>query len=219
MSADEQVPRALSAYLPESTLLAWRKLAPIVPTSSYLAGGTGLTVHLRHRVSRDLDFMVAGDEQFDVLLEHLNGVGKFGVTMLDEDTLNGVLDDTNVQFLRARDQLQIAPTVTVGGIPVASVEDIVAMKLKVILDRGELRDYYDLMEIDRRGHVRAEEGIALFMLRYGIVDDDQRVTMVIRSLGYLDDVADDPGLPLERSVIEAYWAQRQPDLVRSLGRY
>lgn len=92
------------------------------------------------------------------------------------------------------------------------------MKLKVVLDRGELRDYFDLTEIERRGHVRAEEGIALFMRRYGIGHDDQRVTMVVRSLGYLEDVADDPALPLERSLIEDYWARRQPDLVRSLGR-
>lgn len=218
MSAPAPVPPALRAYLPASTIAAWEKLAPIVPSSAYLAGGTGLTVHLLHRVSRDLDLMVAGEEDFASLLERLRRVGKFAVTLSDDDTLNGVLDDTKVQFLRVRDQHQIAPTTTIGGIRVASIEDIAAMKLKVVLDRGELRDYFDLMEIDRRGHVRAEEGIALFMRRYGLGHDDQRVMMVVRSLGYLEDVADDPALPLERSLIEDYWARRQPDLVRSLGR-
>lgn len=104
MSAPAPVPPALRAYLPASTIATWEKLAPIVPSSAYLAGGTGLTVHLLHRVSRDLFLMVAGEEDFASLLERLGRVGKFVVTLSDDDTLNGVLDDTKVQFLRVRDQ-------------------------------------------------------------------------------------------------------------------
>lgn len=35
--------------------------------------------------------------------------------------------------------------------PVGSFPDIVATKLKVVGDRGELRDYYDLMCIEEQG--------------------------------------------------------------------
>jgi len=38
----------------------------------------------------------------------------------------------------------------------------------------------------------------------------------VRALGYLDDVADDPGLPMYQRDIEAYWKQRQPEIIRSL---
>ncbi len=40
------------------------------------------------------------------------------------------------------------------------------MKLKVIGDRGELRDHFDLMEIDQRGIVPVAEGLQLFVERY-----------------------------------------------------
>lgn len=91
------------------------------------------------------------------------------------------------------------------------------MKIKVVLDRGELRDYYDLMEIDRRA-VPIEEGVPLFLQRYGVARDDQRVVMLLRSLGYLDDVADDPALPVERSDIETFWHRRAPEIARSFNR-
>lgn len=37
-----------------------------------------------------------------------------------------------------------------------------AMKLKAIGDRGEARDYFDVMSIDENGAVTLEDGIALF---------------------------------------------------------
>lgn len=39
---------SLAGLLPESTLMAWRTVAPVVPSVAYLSGGTALTAHLRH---------------------------------------------------------------------------------------------------------------------------------------------------------------------------
>jgi len=50
----------------------------------------------------------------------------------------------------------------VGGIPVASLPDLFAMKLGVITRRGALRDYYDLMEMEKRTGLNVEEGLSLF---------------------------------------------------------
>ena len=41
--------------LPSDTAQSWRTLLPAIPRTAYLAGGTALAVHLRHRISRDLD--------------------------------------------------------------------------------------------------------------------------------------------------------------------
>lgn len=213
-----ELPDELVTFLPAATVATWRTITPLVPPGAYLAGGTGLTVHLLHRVSCDLDFIFSGEVDLVRLRDELDRAGTLFVSRHDEDTLNCVLDDTSIQFLRATNQRQLAPTTTVGGISVASVEDITAMKLKVILDRGELRDYFDLMEIDRREIVPMEEGIALFLARYGIEGDDQRVAMLLRSLGYLDDVADDPALPVTRQEVETFWAKRQPILAVRLSR-
>ena len=51
-----------------------------------------------------------------------------------------------------------------AGVKVAGVEDIAAMKMKVIMERGALRDYFDLMEFgppasdSRRGSSPAPAG-------------------------------------------------------------
>lgn len=42
--------------LPPDTTLTWETIAPIVPSTEYLGGGTAIAVHLAHRVSRDLYF-------------------------------------------------------------------------------------------------------------------------------------------------------------------
>ena len=183
---DRAIPPDLVPFLPGTTAETWVKVAPLVPNSAYLAGGTGLAVHLRHRVSRDLDFMLESDEDLERLRAALEEVGRLGVTYQDDRTLNGLLDGTKIQFLRAADQKVLRPAIAVAGIRVASVEDIVAMKLKVIMDRGEMRDYFDLMEIDRRA-IPAEEGIALFLEKYNPRESDHLVATIVRSLGYLDD--------------------------------
>jgi hypothetical protein len=46
----------LRASLAPGTAEAWDALAPHLPASLYLGGGTAVAVHLRHRESADLDF-------------------------------------------------------------------------------------------------------------------------------------------------------------------
>lgn len=206
---------SLAQLLPASTLTAWRTLAPVVPTIAYLSGGTALTAHLQHRVSRDLDFFT--EEPFDVraLNEALNTVGTFAPTLADEGTLNGVFDDTKVQFLDASSQQLLEPTTQFGGVRLASLADVLATKLKVIQDRGALRDYFDLMLLD--DHISIEEGLHLLVQKYRPVAPAGVIANVVRGLGYLDDVEDDPSLPLARDDIEAFWARRQPEIVRTVS--
>ena len=102
---------------------------------------------------------------------------------------------------------------------VAGIGDLLAMKLKAICDRGELRDYFDLLAIERQGHRRVEEGIALALEKYRPRAGQAFVQAVVRGLGYLDDVQEDPGVPIPRAEVAAYWEHRVPEIVRSLSRY
>lgn len=205
----------LVGFLPASTLAAWRAIAPVVPGVAYLSGGTALTAHLQHRVSRDLDFFT--DSPFDVpaLNDALRGVGMFAPTFADAATLNGVFDDTKVQFLDASSQRLVEPTTPFGGVRLASLADVLATKLKVIQDRGALRDYFDLMTLDN--HISIEEGLTLLVEKYRPVAPAGLIANVVRGLGYLDDVEDDPSLPAPRSDIEDFWAKRQPEIVKTLA--
>lgn len=202
----------LKGFLPASTLSAWRTLAPIVPPQAYLSGGTGLTAHVRHRVSRDLDFFTETPFDVDALATALGAVGAFAPTMVDEGTLNGIFETTKVQFLDASAHRLLEPTTPFGGVRLASLADIAAAKLKVIQDRGALRDYFDLMIIDE--HLPMEEGLRLLVEKYQPRAPAGLIANVVRGLGYLGDVEDDPSLPQSRAEIERFWSSRQPRLAR-----
>lgn len=203
---------SLEGFLPASTIAAWHALAPVVPPAAYLSGGTGLTAHVRHRVSRDLDFFTEAPFDVGALGSALDTVGTFAPTMVDVGTLNGMFEATKVQFLDASTQVLLEPTTSFGGVRLASLADITAAKLKVIQDRGALRDYFDLMIIDE--HLPMEEGLRLLVEKYRPLAPAGLIANVVRGLGYLGDVEDDPSLPQSRAEIEKFWSVRQPRLAR-----
>ena len=81
---------------------------------------------------------------------------------------------------------------------------------------GELRDYYDVLVIERDTGHRVEEGLAVIVECYRPATPDAAILHIVRALGHLDDVADDPALPMDRTKIETYWKHRQPEIIRSL---
>jgi predicted nucleotidyltransferase component of viral defense system len=210
----------LSAVLPAETAQAWELIAPVVPDRYRLAGGTALAVHLHHRQSRDLDFFsVKPDPDLPALERRLNELGSFAVSSRTPNTLNGVFEAAKVQFLDAHDQVELAPPERHEGILVSSVSDVLAMKIKVIGDRGELRDYFDLKRIEELAGRRVEEGIGLYMARYQIPPEHPSIEHVLEALGYLDDVDEDDMIPESRKEIAKYWARRQREITRNLSRF
>ncbi|MGB2710368.1 MAG: nucleotidyl transferase AbiEii/AbiGii toxin family protein, partial [Conexibacter sp.] len=205
--------------LPPETVRAWPAAVALLPHDAYLGGGTGLAAHIQHRLSRDLDVFFHEPVDLGALLRALDATGGYAPTLIGDGVLDGVLHGAKVQFLHARDQRRLAPPRRIAGFPVAAVDDILAMKLKVIGDRGELRDYFDVMAIEQRLGRTAEEGIALYLERFGVPAEHESVRHILLGLGYLDDVDDDDRLPLGRASIEAYWHRRQPQIVRSLSRF
>jgi len=217
------LPHWLEALLPGETAVTWEAVAPLVPAEAYLVGGTAIAVHLRHRPSRDLDFFFHDDTvDLDHLTERLRAHGSFAVTQRAPGTLNGVFGETRLQFLHAgqeRAERRLEPTTLVGGLQIAGLGDLLAMKLNAIAGRAQLRDYFDLMTIEREGGRTIEEGLGLFLARYQPEHEDSAITPILLALGHLDDVGDDPFLPVEREAIVRYWQQRQPDLVAAVERY
>lgn len=217
------LPRDVRLVLPEDAAETWEAIAPLLPPELYLGGGTALAVHIAHRVSRDLDFFYhEGAVDLASLAEALAAAGPFAVTQVVAGTLNGLFSQTRLQFLHADEvepQRRVEPTRRVGGVEVAGIGDILAMKLKVIVDRGELRDYFDLMAIERDAGRTVEEGLGLFLQRYGREPEPFAIEPVVRALGYLDDVDEDELLPATKEEIEAYWRRRQPEIVRNAARF
>lgn len=208
--------------LPKDTAATWRILAPLVPPAAYLGDGTAIAVHLGHRISRDLDFFFhAGSIDLDVLAQALSAAGPFAVTERAPGTLNGIFSATKVQFLHAdegRPQHLLESPHEVDGLRIAQISDLMAMKLKVVGDRGELRDYFDLMTIEQRTGRTADEGIGLFIERFQPEYAEQAVNHVLLGLGYFDDVDPDDALPVPRKQIVEYWTRRQREIIAARSR-
>jgi hypothetical protein len=210
------------AILPPDTAASWDAIAPIIPLSAYLGGGTAIAVHLGHRISRDLDFFFHNASiDLDDLASRLHAAGPFAVTDRSPGTLNGLFSATKVQFLHADEghpQHLLEQPQEVDGLRVAGLSDLMAMKLKVVGDRGELRDYFDLMTIEQRTGRTADEGLALFVARFQPEYPQQAVNHILLGLGYFDDVDPDDALPVPRSEIVAYWTRRQPEIIAARGQ-
>lgn len=212
----EPLPRDLRDVLPPDTARSWVILREHIPESMVLHGGTALTAYLKHRASRDLDFFF-DDPHVDLhaLAARLGTLRPFAATLLEKDTLNGFFGDTKVQFLSMAGQEPVDDDIDIAGLRIASLRDLAATKIKVIGDRGELRDYFDLKAIEEQTSLTIESSLLDYQARYQ-TDDQGTLVHIVRALGYLDDVGDDPALPSDRRAIEDYWHARQPGLLGAL---
>lgn len=213
----DQIPASVRQVLPGHTAVAWSTIIPYLPDGGYLAGGTAIAVHLTHRVSRDLDIFTRVPFDEKVLRHRLVSELDFYVSESSPGTVNGYLGETKVQILDASSQRMLSEPTAIGGMPVAGLEDLMAMKIKVIGDRGELRDYFDLMELERRTGLMLEVGLGDYVERFDPPDVQANLSHLVRALASFGDVADDPGLPVPRTEIEAYWSRRAVDVAKSLS--
>jgi len=215
---------SLAHVLPRATIEAWGPVAAVAPPDGILMGGTALAVHLEHRVSRDLDVFMTAPFDAGELEAKLRQHGAFAITSQGDGTLNGVFEEAKVQFLLARGQRVLVPPTEVDGMNVSSIEDILATKVKVIGDRAELRDLFDLRAIELQAHRSVEEGIQLYMARFGVQATHTSVTHIIKGFGYFDDLNRDPyledefGPELEDELI-AYWTTRQRQIIANFDPY
>ena len=215
------MPVADSVVTPEVRSV-WDVVGSAAPRSAQLLGGTALAIHLEHRRSEDLDIFVHSSFDAPSLLRRLRQVGKVEDEFLAEGTLNCVFENVKLQFLWAIGQRQIAAGRKVGKMPVGSFPDIAATKLKVVGDRGELRDYYDLMCIEEQGGTDVHQMLEWYCRRYRVQGSDQSVFHLVRALGSLHDVADDPwlseslGEPGLFEKVAEYWRSRQPQIASRL---
>ena len=161
-----------------------------------LVGGTALTIHLQHRTSFDLDFMTHESFSGTELFAALRGTATHAVLARAEpNRTHAVIDGVAVEVFAAPTRgehpghvHQLQPPSVVAGMRVASLADLLAMKLDVIMYRPKLRDYIDLAAIDNSGLLRLEDGMHLHMKRYGTDPQSSFLDRIIDTLedpGYL----------------------------------
>ena len=214
----ERLPAWLAAVLPADTAAMWLLARTVLPPQAYLIGGTAVAVHLQHRLSRDLDLCFEEATDLDEVVASLATLAPVQVTGRKKLGIDLLMSRTKVQLLCPPGHHRIEPTTVVEGLRISGLGDLLAMKLQVVVDRPELRDYFDLLCIETQGHRHVEEGLALFVERFRPEVPDQAITTILAYLADLSDVPEDPSLPLTREQIEAYWHARVPEIVRNLER-
>jgi len=110
----------------------------------YLAGGTALALQLGHRISLDFDFYT--EEEFDpeaLLQDFQKHFKDIQLIRKVKNTLILSVDNIEVSLFSYPYPL-ISPLIKIPAVNLASIEDICAMKIVAIIQRGTKRDFIDI---------------------------------------------------------------------------
>jgi len=164
------------ARLPPAQRRLWPELRPSVELGFVLYGGTAISLHLGHRRSVDFDFFhdrVLAQDEIRAAFSFM----RRSTTLQDaKDTLvvvmpgsaRGGRDSVRVSFFGGMSFGRVADPLLCddGVMRVASLDDLMAHKLKVILQRSEKKDYQDIAAMIRAG-CQVARGLAAARLFFG----------------------------------------------------
>ena len=202
--------------LSQQQLLALDRVAKLPQAKMlHLVGGSAIAVHFGHRRSEDLDiFSLTPDVDLHAvrasLAMHVPSLVVRGET---DVTLKVAADGAIIDFVRYPYMPLEPPTPGPGGVLLASVRDLGAMKLAAIATRGIRRDFWDAFVMAKNGHALAQMA-ADFRAKFGKEASD--LYHVVRALTYFDDAEADPIFP--RGMTPALWKRVRTYFAREAPR-
>ncbi|HUI41977.1 MAG TPA: nucleotidyl transferase AbiEii/AbiGii toxin family protein [Terriglobia bacterium] len=178
----------------------------------YLAGGTGLALHLGHRRSMDLYFFSSAAIDEDGLIQKLQNLADFAVLAKAPGTVHAQIGGVKVSFLAYAYELLFALD-TFMGVPVADPRKIACMKVSAIASRGTRRDFIDLHAVSVRYGL--EQVLRWFTLKFSHAHYNR--LHILKSLTYFEDAKQDPMpdmlVPLSWQEVEEYFLREAPALL------
>lgn len=180
----------------------------------YLAGGTGLALQIGHRTSVDFDFY--GKRHFDaneVSKKLVSIFPSFDIEFVAKDTLRGKVRETEVSLFYY-DYPLIFPLRNFRGIKIASVQDIAAMKLAAIIQRGTKRDFIDIFYLLKTYTLKRLIGFALKKYK------GYQEMLILRALIYFED-ADKEKYPRAIKIIDPgfSWEKAKEKILDEVKKY
>jgi len=154
-----------------------------------LVGGTALSLLLGHRESIDLDLFT--DEPFDselIIYTLQNRFPVFSFQGIKSPRLFFTyINDIKVDFVHTFEAFSYKYNL-IEGIRIASIEEIIALKLNAIAGRGAKKDFWDLYEL--LNHYSFEQMIGFYKKRY----PNNALIMIAKSITYFGnaDLQPDP---------------------------
>lgn len=199
----------LETIAPETLSLLTRIQSLPAFAQTRLVGGTSLALQLGHRISVDLDLFGSWPPDADLFAE-LKTVGK---TRKSSGSANGRLqffyvDGVKVDCVTYDDCPWLDRPIEEGGVRLAGIRDIAAMKINAITNRGTRKDFVDLAFLLDRFE------FAEMFDWYGEKYSDASPALALRSLSYFVDAET---MPLPRMLLPFDWNQAK-DRIRSAVR-
>jgi len=152
----------------------------------FLVGGTALSLQLGHRVSDDIDLFTRHDINKEEILDFLNKnyKGNYQISNIQNIIMQVIINDIKVDFVKYDYEL-IENIKEEGGIKYLGIQDIAAMKLMAVVNRGDqAKDFYDIYYLLKK--ITLKEMFEYYKIKYKQND----INLVKRSLIYFDDVTD-----------------------------
>lgn len=197
--------------LPAAQRELWSLLAPSVSLGLVLYGGTAIALQIGHRQSIDFDFFSDVALNKEGLRENLPFLADAAVLQDEPNTLvvsvRRPSGEVKLSFFGGLAIGRVGePRLTTDGVlRVASPLDLLATKLKAILDRAEAKDYIDIVALLRAG-VALEEGLAAFRAMF-----HGEPATALKAIGYFGDGDLSSVEPADREFL-----QRARDATRTL---
>ena len=154
--------------LPPAQRRLWPRLRPAAALGFVLYGGTAVSLHLGHRRSVDFDFFHDQPLHPAAVRDRFGFLAKAQTLQQTKDTLVLRASGVKLSFFGGMRFGRVAdPLLTRDGVAqVASLDDLMAHKLKVILQRAEKKDYEDIAAMLYAG-VSLARGLAAARLFFG----------------------------------------------------
>jgi len=177
----------------------------------YLAGGSGLALHLGHRFSIDLDFFspdadAVGPDVRSVLRETLHDP-TLSISHDKDATFVATWRGVGISFFRLHLYPLVQQPLLAESVPVATVEEIGAMKLAAIIGRGTRKDLVDLYYVLQQ--VPIERLFEVAVVKYARVR-----TFAISATCALAYFEDAEALPMPLMIDRTPWATMKRFLER-----
>ena len=181
---------------------------------SYLAGGTALALHLGHRISVDLDFFTPRIFDEKTLSGELKQLSEYREEGTAWRTVWGKVANTKFSLFYYQYSL-IEKTIPFEGIRMLSKEDIAAMKIHALEDRGTKRDFIDIYFLTKE--FTLEQMLEFYDQKYGTLND--HLYIILRSMNYFADanIEDMPEmlLPVSWEEVKKFFQNQTIKLAKS----
>lgn len=178
--------------LPQPQQDLWPELSKTPKLGFVLYGGTAIALQLGHRISVDFDFFSSEPLDIKVLYQELTFLKDSQIIQEESNALSVLVPGpqseeqmVKVSFFGNLKMGRVDTPLTTddGVMQVASLNDLMAAKLKVILQRAEYKDYFDIASMIKAG-ISLENGLGAARSMFG---NAMQPSESLKALTYFND--------------------------------